>query len=166
MVTIETHKSKITQAREESLHGLVARLDIPVSDIPILDCAFTHTSYANEHKSKKIQHNQRLEFLGDAVLELVKVFSKQEHSGFSAHQTLKIFNLVADYKPLTPIGTTKNEWMDISEASGYPCWQNYRRGSTFSRDGGKTWYDIDDKKLNNGDVWKRNWFQKLRAKQL
>lgn len=104
--------------------------------------------------------------LGDAVLELVKVFSKQEHSGFSAHQTLKIFNLVADYKPLTPIGTTKNEWMDISEASGYPCWQNYRRGSTFSRDGGKTWYDIDDKKLNNGDVWKRNWFQKLRAKQL
>ena len=56
MVTIETHKSKITQAREESLHELVARLDIPVSDISIIDCAFTHTSYANEHKSKHIHH--------------------------------------------------------------------------------------------------------------
>ena len=71
MVAVEAHKSKMTQAREESLHGLVARLDIPVSDISILDCAFTHTSYANEHKSKHINHNQRLEFLGDAVLDLI-----------------------------------------------------------------------------------------------
>ena len=61
----------MTQAREESLHELVARLDIPVSDISIIDCAFTHTSYANEHKSKHINHNQRLEFLGDAVLDLI-----------------------------------------------------------------------------------------------
>lgn len=102
--------------------------------------------------------------LGSAVLELVKVFSKQGHSGFSAHQTLKIFNLVADYKPLTPIGKSKDEWMNVSEASGYPMWQNTRRGSTFSRDGGKTWYDIDDHKLNNGDTWKRNWFTKLKRK--
>ena len=71
MVAIEAHKSKMTQAREESLHELVARLDIPVSDISIIDCAFTHTSYANEHKSKHINHNQRLEFLGDAVLDLI-----------------------------------------------------------------------------------------------
>ena len=35
MVAVEAHKSKMTQAREESLHGLVARLDIPVSDISI-----------------------------------------------------------------------------------------------------------------------------------
>lgn len=33
--------------------------------------ALTHTSYANEHKYKDIKHNERLEFLGDAVLELV-----------------------------------------------------------------------------------------------
>ena len=71
MVAIEAHKSKMTQAREESLHELVARLDISVSDISIIDCAFTHTSYANEHKSKHIHHNQRLEFLGDAVLDLI-----------------------------------------------------------------------------------------------
>ncbi len=91
--------------------------------------------------------------LGDAILELVKVFAKQGHSGFSAHQTLKIFNEVANFKPLTPIGKSKDEWMDVSEASGYEMWQNKRRGTTFSRDGGKTWYDIDDPKLNNGDTW-------------
>lgn len=33
--------------------------------------ALTHTSFANEHKSKKMKDNERLEFLGDAVLEMV-----------------------------------------------------------------------------------------------
>lgn len=33
--------------------------------------AFTHSSYANEHKRGKNENNERLEFLGDAVLDLV-----------------------------------------------------------------------------------------------
>lgn len=33
--------------------------------------AMTHRSYLNEHPELKIEHNERLEFLGDAVLELV-----------------------------------------------------------------------------------------------
>jgi len=33
--------------------------------------AFTHRSYLNEHKKSTKEHNERLEFLGDAVLELV-----------------------------------------------------------------------------------------------
>ena len=33
--------------------------------------AVTHSSYANEHKGRKKENNERLEFLGDAVLELV-----------------------------------------------------------------------------------------------
>ena len=37
----------------------------------LLDLALTHASYANENKIKKEFTNQRLEFLGDAVLELV-----------------------------------------------------------------------------------------------
>lgn len=94
--------------------------------------------------------------LEDAVLELVKVFAKQGHSGFSAHQTLKLLNVVANFKNLTPIGTTPDEWMNMSDSALEPTWQNKRRSTTFSRDGGKTWYDIDDPKLNNGDVWQRD----------
>ncbi len=41
------------------------------SDIELLVTAFTHRSYLNEHKSTAKGHNERLEFLGDAVLELV-----------------------------------------------------------------------------------------------
>lgn len=98
--------------------------------------------------------------LGKAVLELVKVFAKQGHSGFSAQRTLDVFSIVANYKPLTPIGDTKDEWMDVSASSGTPMWQNKRRSTTFSRDAGSTWYDIDDSKLNNGDTWKKKWWRR------
>src|SRR3989344_6925452 len=39
--------------------------------IDLLVTAFTHRSYLNEHKKTVKEHNERLEFLGDAVLELV-----------------------------------------------------------------------------------------------
>src|SRR5882757_8420415 len=41
------------------------------NDIQLLVTAFTHRSYVNEHKKTVSEHNERLEFLGDAVLELV-----------------------------------------------------------------------------------------------
>ncbi|MCA9345264.1 ribonuclease III, partial [Candidatus Saccharibacteria bacterium] len=41
------------------------------SDVMLLVTAFTHRSYLNEHKKTVKEHNERLEFLGDAVLELV-----------------------------------------------------------------------------------------------
>jgi ribonuclease-3 len=40
-------------------------------DTDLLITAFTHRSYLNEHKKTAMEHNERLEFLGDAVLELV-----------------------------------------------------------------------------------------------
>lgn len=40
-------------------------------DPKLLDIVFTHRSYLNEHKGASLEHNERLEFLGDAVLELI-----------------------------------------------------------------------------------------------
>lgn len=40
-------------------------------DLGLLVTAFTHRSYVNEHRTTAKEHNERLEFLGDAVLELV-----------------------------------------------------------------------------------------------
>jgi ribonuclease III len=45
-------------------------LNIEFNDIQILVTAFTHRSYLNEHRKSASHHNERLEFLGDAVLEL------------------------------------------------------------------------------------------------
>ncbi len=46
-------------------------LGIEFKNIELLVTAFTHRSYVNEHKKTVSEHNERLEFLGDAVLELV-----------------------------------------------------------------------------------------------
>jgi ribonuclease-3 len=56
--------------REAFLAALLARLDLPSP--PLLDEALTHRSFANERRGRghRLRDNQRLEFLGDAVLNL------------------------------------------------------------------------------------------------
>lgn len=46
-------------------------LDYKFKDARLLAMAMTHSSYANEHRSSYLQHNERLEFLGDSVLGFV-----------------------------------------------------------------------------------------------
>lgn len=47
------------------------KLGFEYNNIQLLITALTHRSYVNEHKKSVSEHNERLEFLGDAVLELV-----------------------------------------------------------------------------------------------
>ena len=47
------------------------RVGIKFKDQSVLKTAFTHRSFLNENRRAKTEHNERLEFLGDAVLELI-----------------------------------------------------------------------------------------------
>lgn len=47
------------------------KIGVVFKDKDLLMQAFIHRSYINENKGLKLEHNERLEFLGDAVLELV-----------------------------------------------------------------------------------------------
>lgn len=47
------------------------KLGLTFKNLELLITAFTHRSYVNEHRKTAKEHNERLEFLGDAVLELV-----------------------------------------------------------------------------------------------
>ncbi len=53
------------------LDKLASVLKIKISDIDLFVTAFTHRSYLNEHHDYKNPSNERLEFLGDAVLQLL-----------------------------------------------------------------------------------------------
>lgn len=53
------------------LEQLKKKLVIDIQNPDLFQEALTHRSYLNEHKGYKHPHNERLEFLGDAVLELV-----------------------------------------------------------------------------------------------
>lgn len=53
------------------INQIEKRLGVHFSDPKLLALAFTHRSYWNEHKLEEVEHNERLEFLGDSVLELL-----------------------------------------------------------------------------------------------
>lgn len=55
----------------KSLNFLEEKINIFFTDRELLRQVFTHRSYINEANDKTLIHNERLEFLGDAVLELV-----------------------------------------------------------------------------------------------
>ena len=53
--------------------------------------ALTHSSYANEHHMKKLSDNERLEFLGDAVLEIISSdFLYREHGDLPEGELTKL----------------------------------------------------------------------------
>jgi ribonuclease-3 len=54
----------------DPIQRLCAKLGVEFADRGLLEAAFTHSSYKNEHRGEAMEDNERLEFLGDAVLEL------------------------------------------------------------------------------------------------
>lgn len=57
--------------KPQALINLCRKLGVTFTDIGLLQQALTHTSYANERKGDNLLNNERLEFLGDAVLDLI-----------------------------------------------------------------------------------------------
>ncbi|KKW06274.1 MAG: Ribonuclease 3 [Candidatus Moranbacteria bacterium GW2011_GWE1_49_15] len=53
------------------IESLAKRIGVEFTDQSLLQQAVTHRSFLNENRDYKLDHNERLEFLGDAVLELI-----------------------------------------------------------------------------------------------
>ncbi len=53
------------------IEELAQQIGVKFNNLDFLQQAVTHRSYLNEHRNYKLGHNERMEFLGDAVLELV-----------------------------------------------------------------------------------------------
>lgn len=85
--------------------------------------------------------------LADNIREMIDVWGKIGHSGGSAMWTRDILHRLLNWESLTPLTDDPDEWVDISDMqSGKPGWQNKRHSVCFSEDGGKTYYNIDEKK--------------------
>ncbi len=70
--------------------------------------------------------------LANSVLTLIKDFSDQGHSEYSASQIIRIFSRVAAYNPLTPLEGTDDEWSDV----GSGMYQNKRCSHVFKDETG------------------------------
>lgn len=56
---------------EKLVNYVEKELGISFRNKELLITAFTHSSYANDHREENLEHLERLEFLGDAVIELI-----------------------------------------------------------------------------------------------
>ena len=59
------------KSRIKELELLQENLNYKFKNIELLETALTHSSYANEHNMKITENNERLEFLGDAIVSLI-----------------------------------------------------------------------------------------------
>lgn len=73
--------------------------------------------------------------IDDHVLEIVKIFSEQGHSGYSAMYTANLINKLLNFENLTPLTNNPDEWVEVVDE----LWQNKRNSAAFSKDGGKTY---------------------------
>ncbi|GIP36768.1 ribonuclease 3 [Paenibacillus sp. J31TS4] len=73
------------------LKQLLSALGIEFRNLPLLKQAFTHSSYVNENRVSGSRDNERLEFLGDAVLELtVSEYLYETHPNRSEGELTKL----------------------------------------------------------------------------
>jgi ribonuclease-3 len=77
---------------QKNLETFEESIGVAFEDSALLRQAFTHRSYLNEHRSEVTGHNERLEFLGDAVLELISThylfekFPEQDEGELTAYR--------------------------------------------------------------------------------
>jgi len=106
------------------------KTNIIFNDKKLLEQAFIHRSYINENNGLKISHNERLEFLGDAVLELVVTdylygkYPDQDEGSLTAYRSALV-NAVIIGEIALALGMneylllSKGEAKDIGKARGY-----------------------------------------------
>ncbi len=77
---------------QNNLQTFEESVGLSFADSTLLRQAFTHRSYLNEHRGEVSGHNERLEFLGDAVLELISThylfekFPEQDEGDLTAYR--------------------------------------------------------------------------------
>ena len=99
----------------------------------------------NENEPSDEKYVQRI---GNCVYEICKLFAEQGHSGLSANITLQLLDeLLIKGNTLSSLTNNPDEWMDVTEMSGYKLHQSKRKFSCFSNDGLNTYYDIDDENM-------------------
>ena len=96
---------KVSEERRNELLEFCKKLGIKFNDIDLLDLAFHHRSYSNEHTQHKRYNNERLEFLGDSVLGMATAaFLYVDMAENPEGDLAKIKAAVVSEKSLAPIG--------------------------------------------------------------
>jgi ribonuclease-3 len=80
-------------------------LQLKINNLDFFISAFTHRSYLNEHRSFHLPHNERLEFLGDAVLELCATEYLYKNYSHPEGELTNFRSALVNYKMLSSIAS-------------------------------------------------------------
>ena len=137
----------------ESVEGVNESVEGGISGVFISNME----SYALNELSEAGMFKEDSDYEGDmgkSVMELISLFARQGHSGFSGSMALHLFRRLANFKPLSPIQKpTENEYCE----RGPGVYQHKRLSSLFSNDFGKHWHDIDVKRTMLDIIFKKRW---------
>ncbi len=87
------------------LNKLENQIKLQFKDRNLLQSALTHRSYLNENRKWPLPHNERLEFLGDAVLELITTEYLYRNYPNPEGELTNLRSALVNYKMLSEIGT-------------------------------------------------------------
>lgn len=90
------------------LNQLEDEIKIQFKDRNLLQTALTHRSYLNENRSWPLPHNERLEFLGDAVLELITTEYLYRNFPNPEGELTNLRSALVNYKTLAEIASSIN----------------------------------------------------------
>ena len=94
----------MTEDRIQNLKELEASIDYGFNDLGLLDNALTHRSFVNENIVLPCKDNERLEFLGDAVLELtVSAMLMKKFPDYAEGELSKLRASVVNEQPLAKL---------------------------------------------------------------
>lgn len=93
--------------RSRKLRVLEGNLSYRFGNPGLLDTALTHRSFVNENQTSALEDNERLEFLGDAVLELcISDLLVRSHPDFSEGRLSKLRASLVNEQPLAMVAET------------------------------------------------------------
>jgi ribonuclease III len=90
------------------LNQLEKEINIKFNDRNLLQSCLTHRSYLNENRSWPLAHNERLEFLGDAVLELITTEYLYRNFPNPEGELTNLRSALVNYKMLSEIASSIN----------------------------------------------------------
>jgi hypothetical protein len=123
-------------------HSVNMRDAMKLSESNLVNYANFELSLLTDDPNDKMQQE-----MNSGIIQIVEIFSRQGHSGFSAAYAIRLLEKLLRFEPLTPLTGHDDEWGDVTDE----FFQNKRCFHVFKEKTTGRAYDIDGKIFRDPD---------------
>lgn len=104
-----------------------------------------------EHARNELALIGEDEWMTEGIVRVVEAFASMGHSGTSAAWCINVLEKLLRFQTLSPLTSDPKEWLrhDKDITGDVSTWQSLRNPAVFSKDGGQSWYNLDDSFLED-----------------